>query len=212
MIHNPNNIRLAGKPLEEATKVMIMVHGRGASAEDIMGLAAHLPVAQYTRIAPDAPGNSWYPYSFLAPVERNQPALDNALELLDKIVQELHEKGVRDQDIYWLGFSQGACLTLEYVTRNAKKYGGVVAFTGGLIGESPDTTLYRGEFAGTPVFIGTSDPDHHVPVSRVEQSIRIIKGMGADVLMKVYPNMGHTISADEINLAVSHVFQPVQTS
>lgn len=197
----------SGPAPDISEKALVMIHGRGGSAEDMLQLAAHLPVAGFSLIAPQAENNTWYPYSFLAPEQQNQPSLDQSLETLQKVKQDLKSNGIADENIYWLGFSQGACLTLEYVTRNAARYGGVVAFTGGLIGPSVQRNRYAGDFKNTPVLIASSDPDPHVPVSRVEESSDIIRNLGADLLVKIYPGMGHTISREEIELAASHVFK-----
>src|SRR5881394_1008571 len=146
------NIIAAGKPINEATKALVMIHGRGGSAEDILTLAEHLPVKDFALLAPEATGNSWYPYSFMAPVTNNEPGLSSALELLKGVVDEIESNGIAKENIYFLGFSQGACLTLEFVARNAARYGGVAAFTGGLIGAAINTDNYKGDFLNTPVF------------------------------------------------------------
>lgn len=200
------NIIAAGKDLSEASKVLIMVHGRGGSAEDIITLAGHLQVADFALLAPQATGNTWYPYSFLAPATQNEPWLSSALNLLAELVSDLESKGFKREQIYFLGFSQGACLTLEFVTRHAANYGGVVAFTGGLIGDKINRENYKGNFANTPVFIGTSNPDPHIPVERFYATSNILSEMNAAVLEKVYEGMGHTINQDEIDKANSHVF------
>src|SRR5688572_16787513 len=184
----------AGKALHETTKVLVMLHGRGATAEDILSMSSYLNVKDYSLIAPQATNNSWYPYSFLMPPSQNEPWLSSALSLLKEVVTDLNDKGIVTENIYFTGFSQGACLTMEYVTRNATKYGGVVAFTGGLIGDKIYSENYKGDFGGTPVFIGTSDPDPHVPVERVYATANILKHMNAIVTEKVYHNMGHTIN------------------
>ena len=189
----------AGKKLEDVSKVLIMVHGRGGSAEDILSLADHLHVADFSLVAPQATNNTWYPYSFMAPPSENEPWLSSALSLLKEIVNDLRSKGIKSENIYFLGFSQGACLTLEFVTRNADTYGGVAAFTGGLIGDKIYPENYNGDFLGTPIFIGSSDPDPHVPVTRVNESGEILEKMNARVTKKIYKNMGHTINQDEIN-------------
>ena len=196
----------AGKDLEQATKALIMVHGRGASAEDILGLSAYLPVNDFALLAPQATNNTWYPYSFMSPVKDNEPWLSSALDLLKEVVTDVKAKGIAEENIYLLGFSQGACLTLEFVTRHATKYGGVVAFTGGLIGDKIYNENYKGNFSATPVFIGTSDPDPHVPVERVNASEDILIKMNATVIKKIYKNMGHTISQDEINQVNEFIF------
>ena len=206
-IHN-KNIVAAGKSLKEASKVLIMLHGRGANAEDILGLAEHLNVKDFALIAPQAKDNSWYPYSFLSPLSQNEPWLSSALSMLGELVDDLKLQNFSTEHIYFAGFSQGACLTLEFVTRNATKYGGVAAFTGGLIGDRINALNYKGDFQNTPIFIGSSNPDPHVPVERVTASEKILKDMHADVTAKLYNNMGHTISLDEINEANKLVFLP----
>jgi phospholipase/carboxylesterase len=201
------NIISAGKAVGKDSKVLIMLHGRGGSAEDILSLASHLAVEDFSLLAPQATNHTWYPYSFLAPPAQNEPWLSSALTLLKEVVADLYEKGISPENIYFLGFSQGACLTLEFVARHARKYGGVVAFTGGLIGDKIYPENYNGNFAETPVFIGTSNPDPHVPVERVYATTNILKNMNATVTEKVYENMGHTITKDEIEKANSLVFQ-----
>ena len=199
-----------GAPISATSRVLIMIHGRGGSAEDILSLAPHLHVRDYTLIAPQATGGSWYPYSFLSPPAQNEPYLSSALAMIKDIVEDLHTQGITDGNIYFLGFSQGACLTLEYITRNATRYGGAAVFTGGLIGDKLYTENYAGgDFKGTPVFIGSSDPDMHVPVARVQDSTKLLEEKHASVLTKIYPNMGHTISQDEITQANAHVFKMV---
>ena len=197
----------AGKNIKEAEKVLIMIHGRGGSAEDILSLAGHLQVKDFALLAPQATGNTWYPYSFMVPPVQNEPWLSSALAVLKEVVNDVIAQGVPAEKIYFLGFSQGACLTLEFVTRNATKYGGVAAFTGGLIGDKIYRENYKDDFNGTPVFIGTSDPDPHVPVERVYATTNILKSMNAAVTEKIYSNMGHTISQDEIELANKLVFK-----
>ncbi|UPK72580.1 alpha/beta hydrolase [Chitinophaga filiformis] len=197
----------AGKKTTEAKKALIMIHGRGGSAEDILTLSNYLEVKDYALIAPQATGGTWYPYSFLMPPAQNEPWLSSALSVLKEITADVVADGISHENIYFLGFSQGACLTLEFVNRNADKYGGVVAFTGGLIGDKIYPENYTGSFANTPVFIGTSNPDPHVPVERVKASEKILQEMGADIKVNIYNNMGHTISQDEINLANELVFR-----
>ncbi len=182
-----------------AKKALIMLHGRGADAEDILALAENLNVTDYLLAAPQASGNSWYPNSFLANPKNNEPWLSSALDLIHIIEAGLIKRGIKKEKIYFLGFSQGACLTLEYTARNADQYGGIVAFTGGLIGDKIYTENYKGNFNNIPVFIGTANPDLHVPVERVKATAIILRDMGADVTEKIYPNMGHTINQDEIN-------------
>lgn len=192
--------------MDEAKKALIMVHGRGASAEDIIGLSPSLNVKDYALIAPQATNYTWYPYSFLAPPKQNEPWLSSALELLNEVVRDINKAGITADNIYFLGFSQGACLTLEFVTRHAKKWGGVAAFTGGLIGDKIYPENYTDDFNGTPIFIGTSNPDPHIPVERVHETTKILKTMNASVTEKIYQNMGHTISQDEIEKANELIF------
>src|SRR5580704_13985179 len=200
------NIIAAGRTLATADRALIMVHGRGASAEDILSLADHLPVKDYALLAPEATGHSWYPYSFLAPPAQNQPWLGSALDLLGTVVDDIVAAGIAKEKIFFLGFSQGACLTLEFAARKAARYGGVAAFTGGLIGDRICTENYKGDFAGTPFFIGTGDRDPHVPLERVDATVRLVRGMGAEVTEKVYPGRPHTIVADELAQAGKIVF------
>jgi phospholipase/carboxylesterase len=197
----------SGKKPEEASKVLIMMHGRGANAEDILTLADHLNTKDFALLAPQATNNTWYPYSFMAPPASNEPWLSSALILLREIVDEVIAKGFTPDNIYILGFSQGACLALEYVARHATRYGGIIAFTGGLIGDEIYPENYKGDFAGTPVFIGTSDPDPHVPVARVNESAEILEKMNAVVTKRIYKNMGHTVNQDEISTANEIVFK-----
>jgi phospholipase/carboxylesterase len=204
-MHQPD-LHKKGKDLSPGRKVLILVHGRGGSAEDILSLATHLEVSDYSLLAPQATGNTWYPYSFMAPPTQNEPWLSSALELLKSTVDDLIAQNIPASSVYFLGFSQGACLTLEFVTRNAQRYGGVVAFTGGLIGDKIAPENYSGDFAGTPVFIGTSDPDPHVPVERVYATANILRDMGAVVVEKIYNGMGHTINQNEIDEANRMVF------
>ena len=201
------NILSAGKELSPHRKVLIMIHGRGGSAEDILSLSSHLHVDEFSLLAPQATNNTWYPYSFMAPTAQNEPWLSSALNLLKGLTDEIMATGIPSNQVYFLGFSQGACLTLEFVTRHAKQYGGVVAFTGGLIGDKIKPENYNGDFAGTPIFIGSSNPDPHVPVERVYATVNILKNMNAAVTEKIYEGMGHTISQDEIEKANTLVFQ-----
>jgi len=196
----------AGKKLEDASRVLIMIHGRGGSAEDILNLADHLDVKDFALIAPQATNHSWYPYSFLTIPSQNEPWLTSTLDIISEIVNDLVSNGIAKENIYFLGFSQGACVALEFVARNASRYGGVAAFTGGLIGDKIYTQNYSGDFSGTPVFIGTSDPDPHVPVERVNESATILEKMNAVVTKKIYKNMGHTINQDEISIVNKLIF------
>lgn len=201
------DITTSGKNIDETRKVLIMLHGRGATAGDILSIADHLDVKDFALVAPQATNNTWYPYSFLSPPAENEPWLSSALALLKEIVADIKTKGLSNSSIYFLGFSQGACLTLEFVARNAARYGGVVAFTGGLIGDKLYPGYYQGDFEGTPVFMGTSDPDPHVPVDRVNASAAVFENMHARVLKKIIKHMGHTVNQDEINDVNHFIFR-----
>ena len=206
MYTHDNKYISAGMPAQQAKTALVMLHGRGGTAADIMRLAKLFNLTDAAIYGPQATNNSWYPYSFMVPEEQNQPALDSAIESIDHVVKRIEADGIAASNIYFLGFSQGACLTLQYVARNARQYGGAVAFTGGLIGEQLKTERYKGNFNGTPILITTGDPDPHVPLSRVEESVEVLKGLGADVTLKVYPGKPHSISPDEIELANTAVF------
>ena len=195
-----------GVPIETADKILIMTHGRGATATDILSVAQYLNVKDFAIIAPQATNYTWYPYSFLVPRQQNEPWLSSAIELLDEIVKDLEKAGKISSQIYFSGFSQGACLAVEYATRRARQWGGVAAFTGGLIGDTLKENEYEGNFGGTPVFLGSADPDPHVPVERVNDTARIMTRMNASVTKVIYPNMGHTISGDEISKANELIF------
>ncbi|SDP51443.1 phospholipase/carboxylesterase [Mucilaginibacter sp. OK268] len=203
MYTHRKQIVTAGIPADQAKKAMIMLHGRGASAVSILTLKDHLQLDGYAIVAPQATEHSWYPYSFMAPVSNNQPALDSALEVIGSLVEDIKEQGIAQENIYFLGFSQGACLTLEYVTRNAGKYGGVIAFTGGLIGEKLISENYQGDFGQTPILVTTGDPDPHVPVSRVNETVSLLKKLNANVTLKIYKGRQHTVTAEELALANS---------
>ncbi|WP_031527160.1 alpha/beta hydrolase [Dyadobacter crusticola] len=194
-----------GLPVAQAKKAIVMLHGRGGSAENIITLRRHLNLDEMAIFAPQATNSSWYPYSFMAPVSQNQPALDSALETIAQVVAQIESSGIGPEHIYFAGFSQGACLSLEYVSRNAKRYGGVIALTGGLVGEELAVGNYQGDFAGTPVFISTGDPDPHVPVSRVKESIAVLERLNAFVTFMIYPGRPHTILPGEFKLANAHV-------
>ncbi len=189
----------SGKALDEATRALILIHGRGATAESMLPLADHLDLDDFAILAPQATRNTWYPYSFLMPADKNEPWLTGALDLLDDMVGDLTKKGFSSEQIYISGFSQGACLSLEFAARHARHWGGIMAFTGGLIGEEINTENYKGDFEGTPVFIGTSDPDAHIPVQRARDSARIIQSMNARVKLEIYPDIGHTVIPEELD-------------
>lgn len=199
--HADQPVVRSGVALDEARAAMILVHGRGASATNIMGLGETLRLADYALLAPQAAGHTWYPYSFLAPMEQNEPYLSSALERLNSLVEEVIAGGIPADRLVLLGFSQGACLSLEFVARHPRRYGGVVGFSGGLIGPADTPRDYDGSLAGTPVFLGSSDPDSHIPVDRVYETEAVLGGMGAIVTTRIYPGMGHTINEEELAFA-----------
>jgi len=199
--HRDSPVRQFGKPLREASGAVILLHGRGGSAEDILSLAREFSLPQLVFLAPQAAGNSWYPNSFLAPIAQNEPWLTSALHKVETTVQMVNEAGISSERIVIGGFSQGACLATEFVARHPKRYSGLIAFTGGLIGPLDADLTHTGDLAGTPAFFGSGDPDPHVPWQRVEQSGQILAEMGAAVTVRRYANRAHTISGEEIDFA-----------
>jgi predicted esterase len=202
--HEGQAVLHAGEPLEKARGAMILVHGRGASAADIMTIATEVMFPGVAYLAPQAAGSAWYPYPFTAPLEANEPYLSSALEVMSSLVAKV-EATVPAARLVLLGFSQGACLTLEFAARHARRYGGVVGLSGGLIGPDGTPRDYPGDFDRTPVFLGCSDVDPHIPKERVIEAGRVFEGMGADVTLRLYPGMGHTSNADEIEAVRSIV-------
>jgi predicted esterase len=199
--HQGQPLLQQGKPLAEAKAAMILVHGRGATAQSILELATVLPHPEMAYVAPQAQGNTWYPQSFMAPMPQNEPWLSSALQTVADAVAKVEEAGIPADKIIIGGFSQGACLASEFVARNARRYGGLLLFSGGLIGPPGTPRDYDGALGGTPVFIGCSDVDFHIPVERVEETAVTLQNLGAAVNKKIYPNMGHTIVQDEIDEA-----------
>jgi len=175
-----------------------MIHGRGASAEDMINLAREIRTADVAFIAPQAPGNTWYPFSFLAPIEQNEPALSRALSTVDGSVRSLAEQGFDSTRVGLLGFSQGACLSLEYAAQHARRYAAIIGLSGGLIGPPGTPRDYTGSFDGTPVFLGCSDIDAHIPLERVHETADVFRQMGANVDERIYEGMGHTVNVDEL--------------
>ena len=195
--HQTTKIAEAGVPASEADTVMI--HGRGASAPSILELASNFKTdKKITFRAPQASGHTWYPNSFLAPTEQNEPGLSSGLQKIHDIIKELESEGLTKDQIYLLGFSQGACLASEFVARHPAKYAGLIALSGGVIGDSVDLNQYNGDLQGTPAFLGCSDIDPHIPKERVHESEQVLEKLGADVTKKLYPGMGHLVNEDEI--------------
>lgn len=197
-LHRIEDAITAGAPFAGAKAAVILVHGRGATAESMLPLADAFGRSDIAYVAPQAAGHTWYPLSFLAPIEANEPYLSSALDLLAALVGDLETKGLPAERVGLVGFSQGACLSSEFAARNARRYGFVAALTGGLIGPPGTPRDYAGSLDGTPVFIGSSDIDPHVPLERVHETTAVLRGLGAEVDERIYPGMGHTVNDDEI--------------
>ena len=187
-----------GRPPAEARAAMILLHGRGARASDILALAAELGAPDFTFLAPQAAGNAWYPNRFLAPLEENEPWLSSALSVVGELLNQLESWGIPPDRTVLLGFSQGACLALEYAARNPRRYGGLVGLSGGLIGPPSTAWDFPGELGGTPVFLGCGDPDPHIPSGRFYESEAVLAAKGAVVTARLYPGLGHTVNRDEL--------------
>lgn len=196
--HRGQPVRVAGEPLQSAKAAMILIHGRGASAEDILTLVPELDQPGFAYLAPQAAGYTWYPYSFLAPLSNNEPWLSSALSVIASLLDTIAESGIPPERTILLGFSQGACLSLEFAARNARRYGGLAGLSGALIGPDGTPRDYQGSLEGTPVFLGCSDVDFHIPKQRVQLSTEVLQRLSGDVTMRLYPGMGHTVNEDEI--------------
>ena len=196
--HAGQPILRGGPRIQDARLVAIMVHGRGASAEDILQLANELRADDVAYLAPQAAGNTWYPYSFLFPIQQNEPGITSGLRTIHRLVEDVGTQGVETDRVVLMGFSQGACLSLEYAVRHARRYRAVVGLSGGLIGPPGTPRNYSGAFGNTPVFLGCSDVDPHIPLDRVNETAGVFRAMGAHVDERIYRGMGHTVSSDEI--------------
>jgi phospholipase/carboxylesterase len=197
--HQGQPILSTGAPLDEAKAAMIMIHGRGASAEDILTLAPEIRHPGFVYFAPQAANNTWYPYPFTSSLAANEPFLSSALSLIGGLLARVNESGIAPEKVILLGFSQGACLSSEFVARNARRYGGLAVLSGGLIGPDDTPRDYPGTLDKTPVFLGCSDVDFHIPKERVLESAEILKKLGGEVTARLYPNMEHTINQDELD-------------
>ncbi len=191
---------MAGEPVSRARAALLLMHGRGASAEDILSLTNEFNQPGFAYFAPQAAENTWYPNRFLAPLTENEPWLSSALAFVGNVLAEIIAAGIPAKRIMLLGFSQGACLALEFAARHAQRYGGIVGLSGALIGPDDTPRDYSGSLAGTPVFLGCSDVDFHVPKERVQQTAEVLKRLGGKVTERLYPNMGHMVNQDEINV------------
>jgi predicted esterase len=196
--HRTQPVIEGGAPLQRAKAVVLMLHGRGADAESMLALADVLAPPGLACLAPQAAGHSWYPYPFTAPIERNEPWLSSALRAVERLLERLADAGFAAERVALLGFSQGACLGLEYAARHARRYGGVIGLSGGLIGPEGTPRVYPGSLAGTPAFLGCSDVDPHIPLARVRETTAVLRRLGALVTERIYPGMGHLINDDEI--------------
>lgn len=192
-----------GRPLAEARGALVLIHGRGATAESILELADYLAQPDLAYLAPQAADYTWYPYSFLMPIERNEPYLSSALACVGEVVAGVEAAGIPPERIFLGGFSQGACLASEYAARNARRFGGLLLFSGGLIGPDGTPRDYPGSLAGTPVFLGCSDSDPHIPADRVRETAVVLERLGGRVDSRLYPRMGHTINQDEMDAAAA---------
>jgi phospholipase/carboxylesterase len=208
-LHQTQPILAAGAPLSEARGAVLMVHGRGASARDILTLATELALDDLAYLAPQAAGSTWYPYPFMQPIESNEPFLSSALARVAEALAHIAAAGIPPERTGLLGFSQGACLTTEFVARNARRYGGVAGLSGGLIGPEGTPRDYAGSLDGTPVFLGCSDVDPHIPKARVSETADVLRRLGAQVDLRLYPNMGHMVNEDELG-AVRAMFEAMQ--
>ncbi|MCW5718451.1 MAG: dienelactone hydrolase family protein [Bauldia sp.] len=195
----------AGAEPKAAKAAMILLHGRGATARDILGLAGAIGRPDIAYVAPQATGNTWYPHRFLVPRAENQPHLDSAHAVVARLLAMLEGQGVPAEKVILAGFSQGACLASDHAARNPRRYGGVIAFSGGLIGDRIDAADFAGSLDGTPAFVGCSDVDGHIPAERVRKTAEVLGALGAEVTLRLYPGMGHTINQDEIAAAQAMV-------
>ncbi|MEX2534918.1 MAG: dienelactone hydrolase family protein [Trueperaceae bacterium] len=197
-LHSARIAAAAGEPLASALGAVIMLHGRGDSASGILQFSEAITVPGVAYVAPQAADNTWYPDSFLAPLESNEPWLSSALQAVGGVLEQVGEAGIPPVRVVLLGFSQGACLATEFAARNATRYGSVVGLSGGLIGHDGTPRDYKDSLDGTPVFLGCSDIDAHIPVERVHETARVLESLNAQVEKRIYPGMGHTINEDEV--------------
>ena len=196
--HAGQPVLRAGSPVADARLVAIMIHGRGASAENILQLAREFHAADIAYLAPQAAGSTWYPYSFLSPIEQNEPGISSGLRVIERLIADVTRQGIQPERMVLMGFSQGACLSLEFAARHPRQYAAIAGFSGGVIGPPGTPRDYAGTFDRTPVFLGCSDVDPHIPLERVHETAAVFRRMGASVDERIYPGMGHTVANDEL--------------
>lgn len=199
--HDARDVVAGGAPLASAKAALILIHGRGATAESMMPLAEAFGSPEIAYLAPQASANTWYPYTFMAPLAANEPWLSSALAVIGTLVERLGARGFAAERVGLAGFSQGACLATEFAARNARRYGCVIGLSGGLIGPPGTPRNYAGSLDGTPVLLGCSDVDPHIPLERVQESTAVLSGLGAEIDERIFPGMGHTVNEDEIEAA-----------
>ncbi|MFB6113203.1 MAG: alpha/beta hydrolase [Halodesulfurarchaeum sp.] len=210
--HQNQPLEHTGDPLHEAEAAVVLVHGRGATAKSILEMAAQFDRNRTAYLAPQAARNTWYPNSFLAPIEANEPGRSSGLEAVGNAIGEATAEGIPTDRVVLVGFSQGACLASEYVSRNPRQYGGLAALSGGLIGENIDPANYQGDLADTPVFLGCSDVDPHIPEQRVHETATVFDRLNASVRTRIYEGMGHTVNQDEIATVSSMIDDVLETT
>jgi predicted esterase len=197
--HGGQPVLSRGPSLADARLVAILIHGRGASAEDILSLAGQLRTRDVTYLAPQAAGGTWYPYSFLAPIAQNEPGITSGLRVISGLIDQVSKARVAAQRVVLMGFSQGACLSLEFAAQHAQRFAAVIGLSGGLIGPPGTPREYAGSMEETPVFLGCSDIDPHIPLERVHETADVFRRLGASVDERIYPRMGHTVNRDELD-------------
>jgi predicted esterase len=210
MSHADQPVYAGGTEVDAAFAAMILLHGRGATAEDILSLSTSLAYPGLTFLAPQAEDYTWYPNRFIAPLAQNEPYLSSALARIDEIVKQIETRGIPTERIFLGGFSQGACLACEYVIRHPRRYGGLLIFSGGYIGPLDEPREPEGDLNGTPVFLGCSDPDPHIPLQRVRETSALLRAMHAQVTEQIYPDLGHMMNKHEIDMAKSLVKESLQ--
>ena len=196
--HGGQPVLTVGRPLSAASAAVVMIHGRGATAESILTMVPAIDQPEIAYLAPQAQGNTWYPFSFLSPIPQNEPGISSGMRSIARVLDTIKAAGIPPERTILLGFSQGACLTTEFLARHARRFGGVAGLSGGLIGPDGTPRDYLGSLEGTPVFLGCSDIDSHIPAERVRETEAVLSRLGGRVTMRLYPGMGHTVNEDEI--------------